>query len=307
MSLLDDTAIFAAIVSQGGFAKAAKKLGLSNGLISRRLAKLEEQLGVTLLIRTTRQIQLTPEGELFWQHAKRIQQELDSAVCMLQSYADKPTGEIRVSAPPYFGRHYLMPMLNQFMANFEGISIDLVLTDQYQDPIKENIDLLIRGTGYFDQALKDSTMKNKLLVKMKIKLYATREYLMKRGVPSVPQDLLQHATIGYTHEARIDEKETWSYQHKGKQASVTLTPMFSSNDMDSRVSACLGSHGIGKFTELIYLDLDDRSVLHPVLPDYDWGEFAIYAVYAQQHVLPKRTRLLLDFISSQTQHLQELV
>ena len=77
MSLLDDTAIFAAIVSQGGFSRAAKYLGLSNGLISRRIAKLEKQLGVTLIVRTTRQIHLTKEGELFWQHAQRIQQKID--------------------------------------------------------------------------------------------------------------------------------------------------------------------------------------------------------------------------------------
>lgn len=307
MSLLDDTAIFAAIVSQGGFAKAAKKLGLSNGLISRRLAKLEEKLGVALLIRTTRQIKLTPEGELFWEHAKRIQQELDSAVCVLQSYADKPTGEIHVSAPPYFGRHFLMPILNQFMANFEGIRIKLILSDQYLDPIKENFDLLIRGTGYFEQELKDSSLKNKLLIKMKIKLCATREYLMRNGVPTTPEDLAKHAVIGFTCEGRKEEGETWAYRYKGNSSAITLKPMFNCNDMDSRVSACLASQGISKITELMFMNLADRNALLPVLPDYDWGDFKIYAVYAQQHALPKRTRLLLDFISSQTQHLQDKI
>lgn len=307
MSLLDDTSIFAAIVSQGGFAKAAKKLGLSNGLISRRLAKLEEKLGVALLIRTTRQIKLTPEGELLWQHAKRIQQELDSAVCVLQSYADKPTGEIHVSAPPYFGRHFLMPILNQFMANFNGIRIKLILTDQYVDPIKENFDLLIRGTGYFEDELKDSSLKTKLLIKMKIRLCATREYLMRNGVPATPDDLAQHSIIGFTSEGRKDDGETWAYRHKGAASAITLKPTFICNDTDSRVSACLASQGISKITELMFLNLADRNAILPVLPDYDWGEFKIYAVYAQQHALPKRTRLLLDFISSQIQHLQEKI
>lgn len=86
MSILDDTVIFAAIIQQGGFSRAAKYLGLSNGLISRRIAKLETDLGVTLLKRTTRQIQLTPEGELFWQHAQRIQQEMDTAVCLISHW-----------------------------------------------------------------------------------------------------------------------------------------------------------------------------------------------------------------------------
>src|SRR5579871_4533386 len=117
MGVLDDTAIFSAVVQQGGFSHAAKHLGLSNGLVSRRIAQLESQLGVTLLKRTTRQLQLTPEGELFWQHAQRIQQEMDAALCLIKSLTDKPKGDIRISAPPYFGKHYIMPILNKFMSN----------------------------------------------------------------------------------------------------------------------------------------------------------------------------------------------
>ncbi len=126
MGILDDTAIFSAIIQHGGFSHAAKHLGLSNGLISRRIAHLEQDLGVTLLKRTTRQLQLTPEGELFWQHAQRIQQELESARSLIQSYADKPTGEIRISAPIYIGKTYLMPILSKFMAAFPDINVDVI-------------------------------------------------------------------------------------------------------------------------------------------------------------------------------------
>lgn len=168
MSILDDTAIFVAVVQQGGFSHAAKHLGLSNGLISRRITQLEEKLGVTLIKRTTRQLHLTPEGELFWEHAQRIQQELDSALTLIQSLSQKPTGHIRISAPIYFGRRYLMPILTKFLQRFNEIEIDLILTNQRLDPVKEHLDLLIRGTGYVEKGhLKDSTMRTKLLLSQK--------------------------------------------------------------------------------------------------------------------------------------------
>src|SRR5688572_5413632 len=99
MNILNHTAIFVSVIQQGGFSHAAKYLGLSNGLISRRIALLEKELGVSLIKRTTRQIQLTPEGELFWQHAKRIQLELNEAISHIHSFANNPKGTVRISAP----------------------------------------------------------------------------------------------------------------------------------------------------------------------------------------------------------------
>jgi LysR family transcriptional regulator, transcriptional activator for dmlA len=306
MSLLDDTAIFVAVVQQGGFGRAARSLGLSNGLISRRIAQMEAQLGVTLLKRTTRQLQMTPEGELFWQHAQRIQQELDSALCLIGSLAEKPKGSIRISAPPYFGRHYLIPIINKFMTNFDDINIDLILTDKFTDPVKEKIDLLIRGTGYFDSALKDSSMKIKLLTQQTINLYASQEYLVKHGEPKVPEDLLKHSLIGFINEGNSSEFDSWSYTYKNKKSSITFKPKFNSNDMDSRAAICMAGQGIGKFTALVSQQSPPHQTIRPILEEYDWGKFNIYVVYVQQHALPRRTRLLIDFISAHTQNIAKL-
>ena len=307
MSLLDDTAIFAAIISEGGFGRAAAKLGLSNGLVSRRIANLEKELGVSLLKRTTRQLQLTPEGELFWEHARRIQQEMDAALCMIHSLANKPTGNIRLSATPFFGRHFLMPMLNQFAKNFENITTELILTSTLLDPIKENIDLLIRTTGFFDDHLKDSSLKTTLLVKNKIKLYAAPEYLLRKGVPANPEALLQHDIVGYIHPEKPLKEQGWKYQSKNDNGSITLKTAFNCNDVDSQISACLAGRGIGKFTELVHMNLTDKNSLQPVLENYSWGEMNMYAVYATQQALPTRTRLFLDFIIHQTKHLREKI
>lgn len=308
MSVLDDTAIFVAVVQQGGFSHAAKHLGLSNGLISRRITQLEGKLGVTLIKRTTRQLHLTPEGELFWEHAQRIQQELDSALTLIQSLSQKPTGHIRVSAPIYFGRRYLMPILAKFMNRFSEIEVDLILTNQRLDPIKEHLDLIIRGAGYVEKAeLKDSTLKTKLLLSQKIHLYASPEYLLKNGEPKTAEDLPKHTIIGYADKLQLPEAVTWDYVCKHKNCSVTLKPKFNCNDMESCMIMCISGLGIAKFTELFVKQQIQGQQLRPILKQYDWGGFNIYAVYAQQKALPQRTRLLLDFISAHIENLTDKI
>jgi LysR family transcriptional activator of dmlA len=304
MGILDDTAIFVAIIQQGGFSHAAKHLGLSNGLISRRIAQLELKLGATLIKRTTRELHLTPEGELFWQHAQRIQQELDSAISLIQSSAKKPKGTIRISAPLYFGRHYLTPIIMKFLNNFTDIKINLILSNKISDPIKEQLDLVIRGAGYVDDtSLKDSSIKMKLLIKEKIGLYASPEYIIKHGEPKSIDSLFNHAIINFADNKKFSEQEKWEYSYKNKNTNILLKPKFICNDIESNLMACISGNGIGKFTELNVKSALEQKQLLPVLTQYDWGNYHLYAIYSQQQALPKRTRLLLDFINSYMQNL----
>lgn len=307
MGILDDTAIFAAVIQQGGFSHAARHMGLSNGMVSRRIAQLEIDLGVTLLKRTTRQIQLTPEGEIFWQHAQRIQQEMDAAVGLIQASAKKPKGIIRVSAPLYFGRHYLTPVLIKFLENFSDINVNLVLSNQKQDPVKEQLDIVIRGAGYLDDAgLRDSSLQMKILLREKIGLYASPDYIAKHGEPQKASDLVHHVVINYGYTGGA-ESEKWKYTENGKESVVTLQPKFNCNDIESGLIACSSGYGIGRFTDLNVKSLLQSKSLRPLLRHYEWGDYHLYAVYPQQKTLPKRTRLLLDFIVAHTQHFTEKI
>jgi len=251
MGILDDTIIFATVVKQGGFSHAAKYLGLSNGLVSRRIANLETELGVTLIKRTTRQLSLTPEGKVFWRHAQRIQQELECARSVIQSLAEKPKGHIRITAPLYFGRQYLTPILSKFQANFSDIKIDLMLTNQKLDPVKENLDLIIRSMGYMDNSsLEDSNMHMKLLIKQKVGLYACPEYLMRVGEPTAVEDLSNHDIIGHMDNMQFAETIPWVYTKNNRQEHINLKPKFTCNDVESSIMACIAGQGIGKFAEL---------------------------------------------------------
>jgi len=309
MSILDNTAIFVAVIQQGGFSHAAKHLGLSNGMISRRIAQLEADLGVTLITRTTRQLHLTSEGELFWQHAQRIQQELDSAISLIQSSATKPRGTIRLSAPPYFGRHYLTPILMKFLSDFEDIKIDLILGNEKLDPIKNQLDLVIRGAGYLESSasLQDSSMQMKVLLKEKIGLYVSPAYIAKHGKPKDDTHLLHHSVISYAGTSSIPEQEKWSYRSDGENKTMSINPKFNVNDIESALIACTNGYGIGKFTELNAKKALDAKQLQPLLDEYDWGNYNLYAVYPQQKSLPQRTRLLLDFIYAHTKNFLEKI
>lgn len=309
MAILDNTAIFVAVMQQGGFSHAAKYLGLSNGLISRRIAQLESDLGVTLITRTTRQLHLTSEGELFWQHAQRIQQELDSAISLIQSSAQKLKGTIRLSAPPYFGRRYLTPIIMKFMRDFKDIKIDLLLSNQKLDPIKAQLDLVIRGAGYVEDSskLQDSNMQMKILLKEKIGLYASHDYVAKYGKPKNCEDLANHTLINYIENNRLLDQEKWIYFQEGIKASVIVNPKFKVNDIECGLTACIAGFGIGKFTELNAQSALLQQQLCQVLKQYDWGSYHLYAIYPQQHALPNRTRLFMDFIHAHARSFLEKI
>ena len=302
MGVLDDSAIFVAVIQQGGFRHAAKHLAVSTGLISRRIQQLESDLGVTLIKRTTRQLHLTPEGELFWQHALRIQQELDAARCLIQSKAKRPKGIIRITAPPYFGRQFLTPILMDFVNDFEDIQIDLVLSNEQLDPIKSQLDLVIRGAGYVDDALlRDSSLRMKLLTKEKIRLYISQHYLLKHSEPMTVDELEEQAVVHYSENKRLDNQEKWSYSFNGKSNSVPIKIKLNTNDIASALTACIDGHGIGKFTDLNALSAIQQGKIRPILTQYDWGDYNLYVVYPDQQALPKRTRLLLEFITAHVQ------
>lgn len=298
MNFLEYTTIFLTIVQQGGFSHAAKHLGLSNGLISRRIAELEKRLGVSLIKRTTRQIQLTPEGEIFFEHAKRIQQELNAALSLIQSSAQKPKGNIRLSAPVYFGRHYLMPIVQKFLANYTEVTIEVVLTGEVLDPLKKGVDLAIRGTGFLDEAkLKDSGLKARLLLQEKIGLYASPNYLYQHGEPQTPDGLPDHAFINYFDIKNGSAEVVLNYSRQGKANCITLQPKFNCNDIETNLSTCMADQGIGRFTETNVKSALTRKQLQPILQECDWGDYFLYALYPQQEALPSRTRLLLEMIA----------
>lgn len=303
MSILNDALIFVAVIEHGGFSHAAKSLGLSNGLVSRRISCLEAELGVSLIKRTTRRFQLTPEGELFWQYAQTIQQETNAAIQSIRDYAGKPWGIIRISAPNYLGRHYLTPIIIEFLTQYPDIQVDLELSNQRHDLIKERLDLVIRGSGFIEESFSAvDHLRGKLLLKDKIGLYASPEYLQKKGKPTTLEELAQHIIISSEDSKKPSAGIRWNYYQGDQQHALLLQATFNSSDIESSLIACIKGFGIGKFTRYTTKHAMQNQQLVPIMENYDWGQHHLYGVYSNQQKLPQRTRLLLDFIQDKLQY-----
>ena len=128
-------------------------------------------------------------------------------------------------------------------------------------------------------------------------MYASREYLLRRGEPQHPNILSQHQIIGFANKTVFNAQQ-WGFSKKKKAGQVLVTPTLHCNDIDSCLAACVAGNGIGRFTDLNAMQALASQQLRPILQEYNWGDYYLFAVYANQQALPTRTRLLLDFITS---------
>lgn len=183
--------IFANVVAKGSLSAAAREVGLSPSAVSRVIARLEERLGVRLLVRTTRAIALTPEGEDYHRAAVRILRDLDESE---QHIADQgaPRGRLRVSSTHAHGRQILIPLLPEFLERYPEIKLDLSITDTRIDLVGERADVAIRVGP-----LADSDLTARKLGESARTVVASPAYLEKHGTPQVPEDLLHHNIIGF--------------------------------------------------------------------------------------------------------------
>lgn len=298
MSVLDETSIFATIVQEGGFGKAAKKLGYSNGLISRKIKSLEERLGISLLNRTTRTFSLTKEGELYYKHAERMQRELEAGLSLIHSASDKPKGHIRITTAVHYTR-YLTPVVCEFMQEFPEITVEIIATNVILDPFQHHIDIMFRTRGWTATSPSDdANLKGRFLGDYIIGLYASPAYLAQYGEPRHPADLAHHRTFGYSRiklaEAQLGE--LWPYDREDEHAEILVHPHIRIDDVGSKIEACKAGLGIARFADIsVVKEMEDKS-LRKILNDYCWGKSKMYLLYPYQSGIPKRVRLLLDYI-----------
>jgi DNA-binding transcriptional LysR family regulator len=184
VGILDGIEIFAIAVDAGSFAAAARRLGVTASAVSRRVANLEEQLGVPLLARTTRSLSLTHDGQSFHERCVRILEELGEARDTLAHVRKRPSGTIRVDASIALGRAMIAPRVPEFLSRYPDISVDLTLRDQFVDPFVEGVDVLLR-VG----ALGDSTLIARRLGESRLVVCGSPAYLKRKGTPKTPREL----------------------------------------------------------------------------------------------------------------------
>ena len=279
---------FHSVVKHSSFAKAAEELSLSPSGVSRIVTRLEERLGVRLVQRTTRSLSLTEAGSAFYARASQILADLLDAEAEVQKATAQPRGTLRITASLVFGQLYIAPLLDEVLAHFPELSLDLSLTNRFVDIIDEGIDLAIR-IG----ALSDSRLIARRLCANQRVLVASPDYLKRRGEPGHPDELAEHDIVIYTGFAKPRE---WKLLGPEGPTSVSISGRVATNNLEVLVGAAKKGIGITVGpTMSVFHELLSGELVR-VLDPYEFEPSSIFAVYPSARQLSTKVRAVVDFL-----------
>lgn len=293
MDHLTDLTLFLRVLDLGSISAAARSLDISVAVASQRLKRLERELGVRLLHRTTRQLRPTPEGIALAEQGRSLIEELDVLTSSLRSNAKSIAGTLRVTLPASFGRMYISPLLPEFMNRHPRLRLHIDLSDQMRDLVGEGFDLAIRiGT------LKDSELVATRLTSNRRVLCASPAYLRRHGTPKHPEDLAKHECL--LMAVSRDAADVWHLRGPdGKTIDVRVQSRLESNLGEVIRDAVIGGLGIALHSTWHVCEDLRAGRLKLVLPEYQLPESAIYAVMPQRRMVMPRVRAFVDFFSQQ--------
>ena len=290
---LNELAVFTYVVEHGGFTAAAEATQLPKSNISRRIASLEERLGVRLLERTTRKVHVTEIGDIYYRHCRRMLDEADDADLYVEQAMEIPRGTLRVSATVNVGQHLLAPMAAEFISKYPEVQFELIWTNRLIDVIDEGFDLTIR-IG----ALQDSSLVARRLGQWRLFLYASAEYLKARGTPQNPEDLQDHDCLVMSDMRASNQ---WMLSKGGITEQVVLTPRASVNDFDTLRRMVADGGGIAILPNYMHFG-DYHSRLVRVLDDWTGRLTELHAVFPSHRGATPKVRAFLDFLIVRLAH-----
>ncbi|MFM0157056.1 LysR family transcriptional regulator [Paraburkholderia sediminicola] len=287
---LDELSTFVAVVEAHSFADAAKTVGRDPTIVSRRVRQLEEHLGVRLLSRTTRRVSLTEVGALYYQRVRALLDELDSASQEASDFAASPRGLLRVSLPNTFGRRWIAPLLPAFIAAHPDIQIDARFADRYVDVVAEGFDVAVR-LG----VLRDSSLVARQIASFHNRLYAAPSYIVAYGAPQVPEELADHACLGFLSHANWPD---WVLTQGGQRRTVRPTGPLIADNAETLLQAAIAGSGIILTPDWLAGPAVRDGALVRVLPGWQGSEEGgIYAVMPPGRLVPTKTRVFVDEIT----------
>jgi DNA-binding transcriptional LysR family regulator len=289
MSSDSDLGFFVLLVRKGNLSAAAQELNLSPPAVSKRLAKLEDRLGVRLLNRTTRRISMTSEGEAYYQSAIQIMREIEELEERVSNASETPSGLLRINATFGFGREYVAPVIAEFSHLYPEVEVQLLLTDAPMNMVEEGIDLGIRFGG-----LPNSRIRARKLLGNRRFLCAAPAYIEKHGMPRSLSDLINHNCIILRQDN--DVYDVWKMQRGQQSETVKVHGTLSSNDGEIAVGWVMDGLGIMLRSEWDISRHVKAGRLQLVLPQYAHVDADIYAVYPERHNLSAKVRIFIDFL-----------
>ncbi|MBX6322321.1 MAG: LysR family transcriptional regulator [Rhodospirillaceae bacterium] len=289
MQSLDAMQVFVHTVEARSFTGAARRLGLSKSVVSRRLTALEARLGVRLLNRTTRSLSLTEPGQAYYERCTRILAEVEAAEAGLRSLAGGLSGLLRVAAPVSFGQRYLAPAVAEFLARHPRLTLELDLNDRFVDVVAEGIDVAVRIGR-----LRDSSLVARKLAPVRRVACCSPDYAARRGLPRRPEDLAGHDCLGYTNLAT---GEQWRFRVGERWRSVPVRGPLRVNNGDILLQAALAGLGIVALPTFVCGPAIRSGALIRVLPRFEMLEATLCAVHPQSRHPSPKVRSFLDFLA----------
>jgi len=287
---LELLAAFVAVADTGSFTSAAKKLGRDASIVSRRVSQLEQQLGVSLLSRTTRRVALTEVGSRYYGRVQGILEELSNASREASDVAVTPQGLLRVSVPVTFGRQWIAPLLPEFIGRHPQIRIDARFSDRFVDVVADGFDIAIRVGR-----LGDSSLKARKIATFRNLLVAAPSYIASRGKPRTPEDLKNHDCIGFTSYSGWPD---WPLVKAGKRKTVRPHGPLIADNSEVVLAAAIAGAGITFTADWLAGPAVREGRLVEVLPGWGGkGEGGVFAVLPPGRLVPAKTRLFVDEIS----------
>lgn len=291
MDSLSDIALFLRVLDAGSISAAARQLDLSVAVASKRLQRLERELGVRLLHRTTRQLRATPEGAVLAAQGRVLVEDLEALTGSLRQTGNEVSGVLRLTTSLSFGRQFISPLLPKFLAQHPRVKISISLSDEKVDLVSAGFDLAIRIGVLEDSAL----VARKLAANRRV-LCAAPAYLQKHGAPQTPADLEQHQCLLLTSAQR--QPEVWRLTNRdGDEVSVRGQGRLESNSGDALRDAAIEGLGITLHSTWHIVDDLRAGRLQQVLPDWSLVN-GIYAVMPQRRLLPPRVRVFIEFLQA---------
>lgn len=287
MNPFEDMRIFCQVMDSGSFTAAADQLGLSKQFVSRRLMQLEERLGVRLLNRSTRRLDVTPLGQSYYESALRLLSEVEQVEQGIAGQTTEPRGTIRVSAPLSFALAHLGGLLPVFLQRYRDVSVEMDLSDRPVDLLGEGYDLALRiGT------LEDSTLIARRIASIERVYCASPAYLSERGTPLKPEDLHGHDCLPYGHGRQVQ----WRFAGQGKPLTVNVTGRMRVNNGEVLKDAAIAGLGVTYLPTFIVGSALKDGRLVEVLEDFCPGPLTLSAVYPQHRQSSRPVQALVEFL-----------
>jgi DNA-binding transcriptional LysR family regulator len=282
--------VFTQIVERGGFSAAARFLRMTPSAISKLVTRLEARLGARLVNRSTRKLQLTPEGRAFYERCVRILSDMDEAEREAAA-GTTPHGRLRVNTSVPFGLHYLLPLVPDFLARHPGVTLDIVLTDQVIDLLAERADVAIRVGP-----LRASRLIARKLGDSRMIVVAAPSYLERRGTPRTLAELEDHNRIGFNFARSFEE---WPFLEAGAVRTLPALGDVQVGDGESARRLALAGVGLARLARFHVGKDIEAGRLRPVLEDLNPGDVEdIHAVFVGQGgPLPARVRAFIDYLA----------